>query len=286
MEFAELFIRTPDGPSLFLRDFAPEGGARGLPVICLHGLTRNSLDFEAVAPRIAALGRRVIAIDMRGRGRSDRDPKPERYRSDVYAQDVQGVMDSLNIPRAVFIGTSMGGIITMLLTASAAPRIAAAVLNDIGPVLNPAGLARIAGYVGKSGPVNSWDEMMDAVRVAQTIAFPDCDIAFWETFTRRVSEQLPDGRYAFAYDPAIANAFAQPASPPPSVMPLFQALAAVPVLAIRGELSDLLSPEGVEAMRAVKPGLEFVQVPRVGHAPTLEEPQAWNAIAAFLAHVP
>jgi len=287
MPYTHRPIPTRDGLNLFLREYPPTGEARGLPVLCLHGLTRNSADFEGIAPGIAALGRRVLALDIRGRGWSDRDPDPTRYRPDIYAQDVLDALDTLGIARAVFIGTSMGGLITMLVAVQAPARVAAAVLNDVGPELNPAGLARIVNYVGKTEPVRSWDEMAAAVKASQGIAFPDADDAFWQTFARRVAQQLPDGSIALAYDPAIAKTIARPQPvPPPSLIPLFEALAKMPVLVIRGALSDVLSPEGVAVMRNIKPDLETAEVPRVGHAPTLEEPEARNALAAFLVRVP
>ena len=279
----EFYVKSGDGLSLFVRDYAPEGRVRAMPVICLHGLTRNSADFEAVAPRIAALGRRVIVPDMRGRGRSDWDPQPERYRPDVYAQDVNGILEAVQAPQAIFVGTSLGGIVTMIMAAVARARIHAAVLNDVGPVLDPKGIARIAGSVGKTMQFDSWDGIVAAIKASLAAAFPDADEAFWRTFAHRVARELPDGRIAFAYDPAIANAFAQPPpNPPPSMVPMFEALAAAPVLSIHGELSDLLSPDGVAAMRAVKPDLKCVDVPRTGHAPTLEEPAVWHALVDFL----
>jgi pimeloyl-ACP methyl ester carboxylesterase len=286
MPYVQRPIPLKDGLNMFLRDYPATGAARGLPVLCLHGLTRNSADFDSLAPRIAALGRRVLVPDIRGRGWSDRDPQPARYRADLYVEDVLGMLDGLGVARAVFIGTSMGGGITMLAAQQPGMRVAAAVLNDIGPEINPVGLARIAGYVGKSGPVASWDEMVALVKSSQGIAFPDADDEFWRVVARRVAQQLPDGRVAFAYDPAIALAFARPqAVPPPPLAPAFAALAKFPVLVIRGELSDVLSEEGVAAMREMKPDLEVANVPRLGHAPTLEEPEAWNAIAAFLGRV-
>ena len=287
MPYTQRPIPTRDGLNLFLRDYPPTGAPSGVPVLCLHGLTRNSADFEGVAPRIAALGRRVLALDVRGRGWSDRDPDPGRYRPDIYVLDVLDALDAMGIARAVFLGTSMGAVIAMLVATMAPDRVAAAVLNDAGPELNPAGLARIAAYVGKSEPVASWDEMALLVKASQGIAFPDADDAFWRTFARRVAQQLPDGRIAFAYDPAISKAFTRPQPvPAPSLVPFFEALAKVPVLVIRGALSDVLSEEGVAAMRALKPDLETAEVPRVGHAPTLEEAEARNALAAFLARVP
>jgi pimeloyl-ACP methyl ester carboxylesterase len=284
MDFAEHKIATPDGPVIYARDYAAPGAR--LPVLCLHGLTRNSVDFEVVAPKIAAFGRRIVAIDARGRGKSDNDTDTTRYRPDVYVGDVLRVLDTLGISRAVFLGTSMGGIMTMLTATIAPDRLSAAILNDIGAEIDPTGLARIASYVGKAGPFASWGEMNEAVKGSQGVAFPGKDDAFWRTFARRVARERGDGQIEFAYDPAISNAFATaPAGPPPSMMPLFQALAVKPVLLVRGALSDLLSRETVEAMRQTKPDMEFVEVPSVGHAPTLEEPETWNAIVSFLAKV-
>ncbi|HEX4534302.1 MAG TPA: alpha/beta hydrolase [Rhizomicrobium sp.] len=285
--YLTFFVKTEDGPSVFVRDYAPDRPSGKLPVICLHGLTRNSADFEAVAPAIAQTGRRVITADMRGRGQTGNDPNPQNYRPDIYARDVTGILDALDIPRAVFIGTSMGGIITMILAATARERIGAVVLNDIGPELDPKGLMRIASYVGKAVPLPSWDAMIAAIRETQGPAFPDAGDRFWRTFAQRVARKLPDGRVEFAYDPAIAQAFATPPkTTPPSMVPMFQALATGPVLAVRGELSDILSPAGLAAMMRLKPDLKVAEIPRVGHAPTLEEPAAWCAVLEFLAAAP
>jgi pimeloyl-ACP methyl ester carboxylesterase len=282
MNFAEHRIATADGPSVYARDYSAAGSR--LPVICLHGLTRNSADFEGIAPRIASSGRRVIAIDARGRGKSDNDPDPARYRPDVYVGDVIRAMDILRIPRAVFLGTSMGGIMTMIAATVSSSRVSAAILNDIGPELDPAGIRRIASYVGKADLFASWPAFTAAVRSTQSVAFPKGDEAFWNAFARRVGRERADGWVEFAYDPAIASAFnTPPDSPPPSMIPLFEALAERPILVVRGAISDLLSPQGVATMKRVKPDLEYVEVPDVGHAPTLEEPQAWDAIASFLA---
>jgi pimeloyl-ACP methyl ester carboxylesterase len=153
--FEERIIGTVDGLALYARDYAPLLPETGLPVICLHGLTRNSRDFEVVAPRIAALGRRVVAPDMRGRGKSANDPDPAHYVPAVYAQDVLALMDRFEMPKAVFVGTSMGGLITMMLATVAPDRIAASVLNDVGPRLDAQGLARIASSPGRRTPGGS-----------------------------------------------------------------------------------------------------------------------------------
>jgi len=282
-DYTERFIALPDGITLFARDYPAQGAERGQPVVCLHGLTRNSADFENIAPILAAKGRRVLALDARGRGRSGYDPDPMRYRPDIYVADVVEVLDQLEIPRAVFVGTSMGGLMTMLLAQREPGRIVAAVLNDFGPVLNPAGLARIMAYVGKTGPYPSWQAIGDAIRATQVLAFPDADAAFWRTFARRVAREEANGTVSFAYDPAITQAFtAAPTGPAPDLVAAFSALAARPVLVVHGAISDILTAEGVGAMQAIKPDILVAEVPGVGHAPTLEEPTAAAAIAIFL----
>lgn len=287
--FDERVVATVDGLALYARDYPPLLPETGLPVICLHGLTRNSRDFETVAPRIAALGRRVIAADMRGRGKSANDPDPAHYVPAVYAQDVLKLMDALSIPRAVFIGTSMGGLITMVLATMAPDRIAATVLNDVGPKLNASGLARIATYVGRAQPVASWEEAADAVRAIVGAAYPDRadDEQFWLTFARRAFRERDDGRFEFDYDPLIALAFSDfdENAPAPDLTPLFTVLAQKPMLSVRGEISDLFSEEVVEMMRGLKPDLETVTVTNIGHAPVLDEPEAWDAVLDFLARV-
>ncbi len=287
--FEERVIATVDGLALYARDYAPLLPVTGLPVICLHGLTRNSRDFEVIAPRIAALGRRVIVPDVRGRGRSANDPDPAHYVPVVYAQDVSKLMDDLGVPKAVFIGTSMGGLITLVIAATAPDRIAASVLNDVGPQLNPAGLSRIATYVGNVQPVDTWAEAAERVRATNGSAFPGRvdDEAFWLAAARRMFRERDDQRLELDYDPHIALAFADYDSdaPPADLTPYFTALAAKPLLSVRGGLSDILTEEGVARMRSVSTNVEAVTVEGVGHAPMLDEPDAWDAILDFLAKV-
>jgi pimeloyl-ACP methyl ester carboxylesterase len=267
---------------LFVREYLPETKTYSVPALCLHGLTRNSADFDGLAPAIAGAGRRVLALDMRGRGRSGRDPKPSRYRGDVYVADVIAVLDALAIPEAVFIGTSMGGIITMMLGSTAPERIRAAVLNDIGPIINLAGRDRIMGYVGKNVSYRSWAEAREATRAMQQPNFPPADDAFWERFVRRVARELPDGSVIFDYDPRIRDELVNPTGPPVDLAAGFAALAKKELLLVRGARSDILSADGVAAMRKVKPDLAYAEVPGVGHAPTLDEPEARDAILTFL----
>lgn len=286
--FQEISFRTADGLDLYARDYAAQGPDSGKPpVLCLHGLTRNSRDFEDFAPKVAALGRRVLAIDVRGRGRSGYDPNPARYAPPVYAGDVGAFLTAQNIPSAVFVGTSMGGLITMLLAAMAPNLIAGAVLNDVGPKLEQAALDRIGAYVGAPNPpAKDWAEAARRCELINGRAFPNGDEDFWLAFARRTHVER-DGGIVWDYDPNIAAPFKQDYAkteerPAFDLNPFFDALAKKPLLAVRGGISDLLSAEGLDFMRARAPALRTVEVTNVGHAPFLTEPEAWAAVAAFL----
>jgi pimeloyl-ACP methyl ester carboxylesterase len=279
---------SPDGLTLHARDYAAASGLARAPVICIHGLTRNARDFEALAPRIATQGRRVLALDVRGRGASAYDPNPAHYIPAVYAGDILALMDALAIARAVFIGTSMGGLITMAIGAMRPGAIAATVLNDIGPEIAPEGLARIAGYVGGGPPIETWDDAAAYARKLNEAAFPHYGPEDWMAFARRIFVEK-DGRPQLDYDPNIAGAFkppepapGQPPPPAPDLWPLFEGLAAHPLLTIRGATSDILSPAIAEHMRLAAPDMDYVEVPGVGHAPMLDESQAVVAIDALL----
>lgn len=285
-DFTDRWWSSPEGLRLYARDYPAAAGEARLPVICLHGLTRNSADFEEVAPWLAEAGRRVLALDVRGRGRSDRDPEPARYNPAVYAGDVLALMDRLGIARAVFVGTSMGGLITMMAALAAPVRVAAAVLNDVGPELSLTGLTRIGGYVGKAGPFASWAEAAAGVRASNAIAFPDYGDEDWDRFARRLCTTNAAGEPVLAYDPAISAAI-QPALEAPNLWPMFEPLATGrPVLLVRGALSDIL--DDAIAARTAERAPQVVQavVPRVGHAPMLTEPAARTAIGDFLANIP
>lgn len=286
--FEERVVATVDGLALYARDYAPLLPVTGLPVICLHGLTRNSRDFEVIAPRIAALGRRVIAPDMRGRGKSANDPDPAHYVPAVYAQDVIALLDALEIPKAVFVGTSMGGIITMVVAALAPDRVAASVLNDIGPTLSVEGVSRIGAYVGHVVAHATWDDAAAAVREINGASFPERadDAAFWLAFARRACREREDGKIEADYDPHIALAFADVQDAPPAdLTPLFAQLAQKPILSVRGALSDLLSEDTQVQMRVLKEDIDTVTIAGIGHAPLLDEPEAWDAVLDFLAKV-
>lgn len=285
MSFTDLTWESQDGLVLHARDYAASGPTSGPPVICIHGLTRNARDFEDLAPRIAALGRRVLAVDVRGRGRSARDPKPLNYHPGTYAMDIIALLDATGVERAAFIGTSMGGIIAMVLASIRPQAIAATVLNDVGPELSPVGLARIGGYVGETPTLADWAAAAAYAKAINGAAFPRYMDADWTTFARRLVDPAPDGTLALAYDPAIAVPFkaADPKAPPADMYPLLRALAACgPLLLVRGAISDLIDPAIVERMRLAAPGMAYAEVPNVGHAPMLTEPEAWTAIERLL----
>ena len=287
-DFVDRRWTSREGLSLYARDYAGEGGEARLPVVCLHGLTRNSKDFEDVAPRIAATGRRVIVPDTRGRGRSAYDPQPERYDPKVYARDILGLMDQLGISRAVFLGTSMGGIITMMIAGLRRRAIAAAILNDVGPEVDKVGVDRILSYAGKFRPIVNWEDAVSHVRLTSGSAFPNNSDADWKLFAERTFRE-EGGVPTFDYDPAITVPMSKGPPKTRSVfgMLLFRRLArSRPTLLIRGELSDLLSERIAARMKRNAPSLETVVVPGVGHAPVLTEPAAVAAIDEFLARVP
>jgi len=299
VSFTDFFWTSYEGLPLHARDYAPVGESQKLPVICIHGLTRNARDFEDLAPKIAATGRRVLAVDVRGRGLSAHDPNPMNYHPGTYAADIVALLDAAGIEKAVFVGTSMGGLITMVLTSIRPEAIAAVVLNDVGPELSPVGLARIAGYTGMASRFETWDEAVAYARRINEAAFPAYGAQDWDAFARRLFNEQ-DGAFALAYDPDIAapiKAAAEAAAKtqaeggaalaPPDMYPLFRALAKErPLLLVRGGISDLIDPAIAERMHAAAPSMIYAEVANVGHAPMLTEPQAWAAIENLLETAP
>ncbi len=287
--FAERRWSSSDGLSLYARDYAAAAGPAKLPVIAIHGLTRNSADFEAIAPLIAQSGRRVLALDIRGRGQSDRAPDPMTYQPVTYAQDVLGLMRDLGVERAVFLGTSMGGLITMAMAAIRSKVVAAAIINDVGPEVAKEGLTRIAAYAGQPVEIGSWAEAAAHVRKLNEIALPHYTDADWDVFARRTFRIGTEGTPVPDYDPDIMAPIRAAGAKAlvPNLWPFFTRLAkGRPVLLVRGETSDLLSPAIAAKMRKRAPKMDFVEVPGIGHAPMLDEPEAKAAIFPFLSELP
>lgn len=280
---------SSDGLTLFARDRAGGPGPARLPVIAIHGLTRNSADFETIAPDIAAAGRRVISVDVRGRGRSAYAPDPMTYQPLTYAQDMMALMDQAGLSQAVFLGTSMGGLITMTLAMLRPAAIAASIINDVGPEVDPTGLKRIAAYAGQTAPVTTWDAATAYIKGLNAVALPHYCDADWAAFARRTFREGPDGQPVLNYDPDIMAPIraAGPDALVPDLWPMWSSLAKDrPTLLIHGAISDLLNDDIAGRMQAAAPELVYAKVPGVGHAPMLDEPVAKAAILDFLTGVP
>lgn len=263
------------------RDYA--GEASRTPVICLPGLTRNARDFERLAPHLVKfLGRRVLAIDLRGRGRSDHDPQWRNYRLEVYVRDVHAVMDAANIDRAIIIGTSLGGLVGMHVASVYRNRVVGLVLNDIGPQLETSGMLRIATGVGTARAVTSWEQAAADARAANAFALPDFSDADWMVFAKRIYREATSGLIVRDMDVNIGLAMRESGAELPDFWPVFAGLASLPMLCLRGELSDLLAETTVERMVAMHPSLQTCLVPRRGHSPTLDEPASCAAIDGFV----
>jgi pimeloyl-ACP methyl ester carboxylesterase len=274
---------SKDGLRLHYRDYA--GAADALPVLCFPGLTRNARDYEAVATRLAG-SRRVICVEFRGRGDSAYSRDPMSYVPLTYLQDVEALLAELAIQRFVAIGTSLGGIVTMLLGATDGAKLAGAVLNDVGPEIDPGGLARIRSYVGKAVWHPTWIHAARAVAEGNGDVYPDYDIEDWLRMAKRLYRVNSSGRIVLDYDMKIAEPFRVPGNEAgPDMWPTIDALRDKPVLIVRGERSDILGAATAEKMIARLPMGELVTVPAVGHAPTLEEPEAIAAIERLLAKV-
>ena len=282
--FMSLFASAPDGLRLHVRRYGERG--RGLPIVCLPGLTRNGADFHELATaltRDAAQPRLVITIDSRGRGRSDHDPNPENYSFPVELADVIAIITALEIGPAVFLGTSRGGILTMLLGAARPTTIAGAIVNDIGPVIDVKGLMRIKGYAGKLPTPRSHEEGADILRRLGDAQFPGLPPESWLRQAKQVWRQ-EKGAMVLAYDTALAKTLEtiDVERPPPALWAQFDSLARVPLMVIRGGNSDILSVATLEAMRERRLDIDVLEVPNQGHAPLLAEPEVIARIAAFV----
>ena len=278
-EYGARYFESDDGLVLFYRDYAAD--RPGTPVLCLPGLTRNSRDFEDLAPHICVT-RRVLAPDLRGRGFSARDPDWRNYHPATYVRDVFTLLDHAGIGRVIVIGTSLGGIIAMGMAAREPARLAGVVLNDIGPEIAPAGLARISAYTGRLPPVRSWEEAVAQTREIYGQWWPGLTDRQWLTMARRAYREGEDGIPRLDIDPAIGTALREAGPQRGNPWAAFDALRDMPTLVLRGACSDVLSEETLAKMRQRKPDLVTVTVADRGHVPLLNEPESLDAIDQFV----
>ena len=277
--FEDRYFTVSDGLRLHYRDYP--GAADRPPLLCLPGLTRNARDFAELAERYSP-SFRVIVLEFRGRAQSDYDPQPMRYNPLTYAGDVRQLLDQLGNAQAIFVGTSLGGLVTMTMAATAPQYIAGSIINDVGPDVHSDGIERILSYVGKDRRFGSWDEAAEAIAANNGPAFERYTRDDWLKMARRNCRE-ENGEIRFDYDMAIAEPFkASGPTPRVDLWPIFAALAQKPLLVIRGAKSDLLTEETAIRMQQVAPNMKLAVVPGVGHAPELNEAEAVAAIDEFL----
>jgi len=295
VDYAEKHYLSKDGLKLYYREY----GSGERTIVCLPGLTRNSKDFHDLAVHLASRYR-VICPDFRGRGQSQRDPNWKNYNVITYNTDVQWLLDAAKVDSAIFIGTSLGGLVTMTLAYLAPQKIQAVVLNDVGPEIDPAGIARILSYAGRRTATKCWQEAAEQARANYSVAFENVPASFWEAFVRRSYRENSEGFPEPDVDPKVGDAlrsasragkflkvfnaiglFRKIRGVPVDVWESFRAVT-MPCLVLRGASSDILTEGIVEKMKAVNPGLVTVTIPHRGHAPLLDEPESLAAIDSFL----
>lgn len=280
--YQDVWTRSADGLRLHARLYGERGGAR-LPVVCLPGLARSAVDFHALGTSLAGTGRAVLAVDYRGRGLSDRDPDPANYTVQVETADLLGLLAELAIVEAAVVGTSRGGLIAMGLAAQKPGLVRGLVLNDIGPVIELSGLMRIKSYVGRLAAPRDMQEGAAILRSVFEPQFPELGDEAWLAWAKATWDER-DGTLMLGYDPALARTLdaLDPETAIPDLWSLFEALAGIPLLAIRGAHSDLLSAETLAAMAERHPNLDSVTVAGQGHAPLLQSPDLLRRIGDFV----
>ncbi len=277
------FLECRDGLRLYYRDYNRD--AKGTPILCLPGLTRNSRDFDELAENLAT-SRRVITTDFRGRGFSDYDLEWQRYQPDTYVDDAIELLDALNIERVIIIGTSLGGLCGMSLSRRFPERLAGLVMNDAAPELNPAGLARILEYAGRTRAVTDWEDAGRLCRELYGGWLPGLDDEAFVALARRGYREDERGIPVPDVDPNVGRAVREVRSQAMDPWADFMTLRDKPVLLLWGTLSDIVTRDIVDKMVDKNPDLTVQPVSDRGHVPLLDEPDSLNAIHAFLENNP
>jgi pimeloyl-ACP methyl ester carboxylesterase len=281
--YREINWQSVDGLRLYSRIY--EAANSGAPtVLCLHGLTRNSRDFEDLAPHLARRYR-VIVPDLRGRGFSARDPHSQNYQPGVYVEDILALLATVDAPRVAVIGTSLGGMLAMMLSYSHPARIAGIVLNDVGPEIDPVGIERIKQYAGLLPPARNWNEAVAQTRAVYGDAWPGLPPERWQALARRGYREDAAGTVELDADANIGAALRASPAATLDLWPLWKALRKVPALAIRGAHSDILSTATFARMKHENPDLQQLEVADRGHVPLLDEPECLAAVDAFLSRI-
>ena len=277
-QYTDGYWWSNDGLRLHYRDYP--GDKSRPPIICIPGLTRNARDFEHVAARLSG-DWRVICVDLRGRGESAYAKDPMTYVPLTYVQDLEALLAELKIKKFVSIGTSLGGLITMLMAGLKPGRIVGALLNDIGPVVDENGLDRIRTSVGRTHNWPTWVHAARDLGEMQAVVYPSYKLEDWIAYAKRVCRLTAQGRIVLDYDMQIAEPM-KLAAEPYDLWPAYEALGTAPVAILRGALSDLLSEATAKDMARRLPNARLTTVSGVGHAPALNEPAATRALGALL----
>jgi pimeloyl-ACP methyl ester carboxylesterase len=281
--YTEKFWVSTDDLKLYARVY-PGPRADAPAVLCLHGLTRNSRDFEDLAPHLQRRFR-VIVPDARGRGLSARDPNPQNYQPAIYLQDILTLIDAEDARRVAVIGTSMGGMLAMMMAVGSRDRVSGVVLNDMGPEVDPKGLERIKSYAGRLPKPKDWDDAIAQTRMIFGSAWPNLSIERWSALTRRGYREDEKGVLYVDADPMIGEMLRAAPAATANLWTFWKALRGIPMLAIRGAQSDILSAATFAKMKAENPELTQLEVAQRGHAPLLDEPECVAAIDALLSQL-
>ena len=281
--YRDVFYDSADGLRLHARDYGDEHAP--LAVLCLPGLSRNARDFEPVAERLAKRFR-LICAEQRGRGQSAYDPKPENYHPGTYVGDMVTLLDHLRLPKVAILGTSLGGLMAMILAAGWPDRVAGIVINDVGPEVAAEGLAKIQSYIDRITDVSTWDEAAAEVRTLSASVFPDYGPAEWERMARQLYVEDGSGKLVLDYDAHIADTIKNIEPQALSIWPVFDGIQGIPFGLLRGALSNILSPAVMAEMKKRRPDIVSAEIPQVGHAPNLDEAASRAVIDQVLGAIP